>query len=606
MRFELQTLAVRTINRLRSYFAKCNHHPSDDQWSALVHLAETLEAMARGEAAPKVYLSSLDPGVGKSRTVATFIDTLLESTEHQHVGVLLCVYRLTEIERMVDEIGIPREMLCVRTSDARLNALGSATPDEARVLITTQQMIERRLDGRSMDAAGIFQFNGKARQVRIWDESFLPGMPITISAADLGFVMRRVERISPALLNDVADIMNDVRSMPSGSSRYAFPDLAEKYPTITLNDLLATAESGSDSQSDQALRADEQAVMSAIWFLAGKTVTIRKDGAYGNAVIDYRETLPDMGPMVILDASGRVRATYSDMEKERGLVRLRTATKRYDNLTVHTWLTGGGKSAFERNGGSLAAGIAKTIDTKPTQKWLVVCHRRDSKVGDVAKEVMALLSTTPKENIRFITWGNHSATNDFADVPNIVLAGTLYYRSSYYEGLKRLAAGRRAADGQVTDDEVRQTELGEHAHLVLQALCRGVVRKCKGEGCHKADAYIIASARSGIPAALPTIFPGCKIERWSPIPRKLSGDELAARDYIQQWAASAAPGGILAFKTVQRDLNISKDKFKDSVRRSVAFCEELSGLGVQEYGKGRYSTGYRIVSAPFPDLAGTA
>jgi hypothetical protein len=44
--------------------------------------------------------------------------------------------------------------------------------------------------------------------------------------------------------------------------------------------------------------------------LSGKTVSVRRDGAYGNTMLDYRETLPQgLAPLVVLDASGRVRST---------------------------------------------------------------------------------------------------------------------------------------------------------------------------------------------------------------------------------------------------------------------------------------------------------
>jgi hypothetical protein len=36
-------------------------------------------------------------------------------------------------------------------------------------------------------------------------------------------------------------------------------------------------------------------------------------------------------------------------------------------------------------------------------------------------------------------WGAHDATNDYANVPNIILAGTLFLRPSYYEALGRLS-----------------------------------------------------------------------------------------------------------------------------------------------------------------------
>ena len=57
----------------------------------------------------------------------------------------------------------------------------------------------------------------------------------------------------------------------------------------------------------QLALAHEQAI-TALWLLSGKTVAVRQDGPYGNTVLDYHETLPEgLAPMVVLDASGRVR-----------------------------------------------------------------------------------------------------------------------------------------------------------------------------------------------------------------------------------------------------------------------------------------------------------
>jgi hypothetical protein len=414
------TLSALTLAQLGSYFNKRNHRPSPAQWEALAQLAETLEAMANGAAEPRFFLSSLDPGVGKSQTLIRFVDTLLASPLHEHVGVLLCVSRLSEVRRMVFDSAIPSDMLCVCTSDAELNKLGTAEMDAARVVITTQQMVERRLAERDFNDSGLFPFLGKPRAVRVWDEAFLPGQPITLAADNLAFIFRRLTALSAELRADVLAIFNDVEKVPSGAT-YIVPDFAGKYPHVSLNDALALTEASGGTEAERQLRDDERAALSSLWFISGKRVSIRRDGKYGGALIDYKETLPaDLAPMVILDASGRVRATYRDMEDGRGmLVRLRSAPKNYAPLTVHTWLTGGGKAAFAEHRDKLAAGIAKTIDGKPTERWLVVCHKTDGRVGNVEKAVTDLLSAIPKDNVQFITWGNHSATNEFADVPNV-------------------------------------------------------------------------------------------------------------------------------------------------------------------------------------------
>ncbi|WP_289295671.1 hypothetical protein [uncultured Reyranella sp.] len=81
-------LARRALLKLHAYFATRNHAPSEAQWEALRELAGSLEDMANGTAKPVFFLSSLDPGVGKSQTLIHFVDALLASRDHEHVGVL--------------------------------------------------------------------------------------------------------------------------------------------------------------------------------------------------------------------------------------------------------------------------------------------------------------------------------------------------------------------------------------------------------------------------------------------------------------------------------------------------------------------------------------
>ncbi len=178
---------------------------------------------------------------------------------------------------------------------------------------------------------------------------------------------------------------------------------------------------------------------------------------------------------------------------------------------------------------------------------------------------------------------------------NVILAGTLYYRTSYYEALTRLAKGRPASEGAITKAERERTQQGEHRHLVLQALCRGAVRRCDGDKCHPMSAYIIASVRSGIRDALPDIFPGCQVEDWKPVPNELRGEAKKAFDYVKGWFGFEEAGERLTFKKIVKATGIKPDTFKKRVRGDDDFVEALATEGIVEHGDGKYLTGYRRV-----------
>ena len=177
---------------------------------------------------------------------------------------------------------------------------------------------------------------------------------------------------------------------------------------------------------------------------------------------------------------------------------------------------------------------------------------------------------------------NHHATNKFGDVPNVILAGTLFYRPSYYEALARLVADRRPAQGAIDDATFDDVMLGEHRHLVLQALCRGSLRRCQGAECARCNAYIIATTRSGIPAALREIFPECRVVRWQPVQKALSGKVKEAAEFVINWFEKN-PEGLLRFNVVRRAIGMDNAaNFKNNVRRHPDFKEALANHDIAE------------------------
>lgn len=73
---------------------------------------------------------------------------------------------------------------------------------------------------------------------------------------------------------------------------------------------------------------------------------------------------------------------------------------------------------------------------------------------------------------------------------------------SQYLGLAYASSGI-PLENDLPASMVNDTQLGEHGHLVLQALCRASVRGSDGSQCKPCNAYIVASKSSGIRAALP-------------------------------------------------------------------------------------------------------
>lgn len=336
-------------------------------WDALGDLLDTLSDMAEGTADPKVYLSSLDPGVGKTQAVVAFLRALVASQGHTNTGALVCVSRLQEVEDLVETAGLPEGTFAVLTSDDHLNALGGK-PEESQVLFTTQQMLKTVCGNGSLARQRRFAFKGQPRAVRVWDETLVPAQPIALARDDITQLASRYRRDRPQVAGALDGLADAMRSA-GDRGIVSVPDFAGEH---SLSRWAAMTVAGQHGEGIQE-------TAEKLWTLSGQRARIRVDGILGPALVSYRDHLPeDLAPILVLDASARVRQTYELWERRRGGVqRLKAAVKDYSNLTVHLWHKGGGKTAF-RDPSERAyrvQGIAETIKQEPAEEWLVVAHK---------------------------------------------------------------------------------------------------------------------------------------------------------------------------------------------------------------------------------------
>ena len=572
-------LVAESMKKIREFFkSKTQHKPSLDMYQALEDIVNTLSAMAEGDTDQKIYLSSLDPGVGKTTAITAFVETLVSAPKYSHVGVMICVARLDEISSMINRLCIQRESVAVLTSNDEINKLGGANVNEAQVLFTTQQRLENRLNGSDFSKSSEFFFNGEVRDVRIWDETWLPGKGVTINRDAISSMFQQLRPYHPKLTARLDALASDLK-IAKDNSKLSLPDFEQEYG-VDLNSVLSVF--------------DDTAVMSrsvsSLWYMSGKTVTVRKDDALGNVMLTYQQTLPDdLAPMLVLDASGRVRGTYKDMEMHRGnIIRLTTAVKHYDNLNLHVWTRGGGKSSWVNPDSfrEKVDGIASTIRKKSDEEWLIVMHKPKGKLRSVQKAVIDLVGEDVDiSKLHFIHWGRHMATNEYANVSNVILAGTLFFRPSDYEALGRLAADRHPSLN-YTSEEQKRIEKGEHLHGILQALCRGSVRQCREGVCAPCDAYVIASVNSGIPAALTEVFPRAKLHEWRPIGRVIKGQVKEALAYIDDCVLNGID--VIKFSDVKKAIGIKdSSNFNHNIRQHSNFKAEVAERGLVEWGRNR-------------------
>ena len=550
--------------------------PTRSMSTGLYAAAQALEAMAEGTLPPQFHLSSLDPGMGKTTLIRHFIMAVLASPYHEEVSVLVCVSRLEELETMLHGLTRYQSEVSAWTGDEDINAKTSTPPHEARILLTTQQKLEAVCGGHSdFKAATGFHYLDQPRQVRIWDESLLPGHEILLSEDDLAGLWGHFRQSAPKLCESLQELQKHLRQATTGEL-IDVPALEEMGGAAALAEMNRLLYANAVSSLDRGrLERLQQA--------AGETLPVHQT-SYGEAkLLDYRDSIPeDLAPMVVFDASGRCRQTYALMEQHRdNLVRLAPASKDYSNLHIGLWSRGSRKTAHANDTEEvLVRGIAQKIMERPDEDWLILHHKEG--LASFHSRVEAHLGDGMTGALRVLSWGRHHGTNAFAHVPNVIFASLLHLPQEVYETRVRLCAGRDPTEA-VTVAECREMAQGELLHNVLQALCRASVRGLQTDGtCPPCRAFIIAPKQTGLAKSLRALFPNCQLERWCPSgTTKLTTSIQKALAQVDQWDAEGF-GDEVSYPELAEAIGMDRKDFNKRVARGPRFKEEVAQRGYVE------------------------
>lgn len=526
------TLTLTAFHNLKSFFETKGHRPSAVMLEGLHNLLDTLSRMLTGDLSPKYYLSSLDPGVGKTSAIRFWLAAYLPTRDiHGDTGVIICFDRLEEIEGFITATQLPEDSYGVLVSKSSkegkaLNKMGVGYQNirKATVLLTTkQQIIRRSLDGKGFRQMEDLYYYDEPRTIRIWDESMTVGKSLTITASQILELVHTIERNDPELALTVIDLATTLR-ICKDKDVIDFPDVG-----------------GLELNYNYRWRDKEmRATADTLGLLSGRVVTIRVDGK-GRIALDCVQSLPDdLKPCLVTDASARIRETYNLQEDYRQDVeRLYpiTSCKSYHNLIIFIWNRSTSKETYRRSGvEEVAKEVSKVILSRPGEEFLVVVTRENRRrMKDALKD---LLTNSDMERIRFLTWGRHTATNDYVEAPNIIITSQLCYRQADYEAGARAAATLTSAQGSFSPDRLQAFRKGETAHHLLQCICRGAVRKAVGDGCPPSRCWIIAAKGMNVDDQLPHIFPGCTIKRWETESKGVKKIKEQVLDFITRRLAS--------------------------------------------------------------------
>lgn len=558
------TLGESISHSLRASFEERGHEPTENQWNALCDVIKCLDEMSQGKADKVTYFASLDPGLGKTQILVHYLKALTNSSLHANVGAVVFVSKLDEIKALLKEAELQANDIAILTSDSDLNHEGTCPPKEAQVLFTTQQMFYSRSAGRHFADIEEFFYLGQPRRVKIWDESLIPASPLILRRDHISELVPFFRKQCPALAEELDSFHASLREAESGAT-VRVPDVGN----LPSKHQLALPIPTHLSEADRALRV-----------LSGREVSVEHDGYLGKTLVDFEPSIPkDFSPVLVLDASIRVRTTYSIWSQtERTKVRhLAHARKDYGNLEVHWWDTASGKDIFKENENVLFSEIANTITGQLEETWLIVTYK------DVETKLRSYIEAQlpPGVDCQVIHWGQHRATNDFINARNIILAGVLSYPRSYYVGLARASLKRSTAEGAVDNGTVQSIAFGELCHDLLQSVSRIGVRRLAPNNREQYRAYIIAPAKRGVRGALLTCFPGAKLVTWSPHIQELKGNMKKVADYLEERFAEPSVQEVSS-KEARTSCGITRQSnFSYQIVRHPAFEQWLHSQGLE-------------------------
>ncbi|MGV8057782.1 MAG: hypothetical protein AB2L12_07145 [Smithellaceae bacterium] len=504
------SLTISAFTDLQKFFKAKDHSPSIEMMQGLYNTINNLTLQLQRQIAPKYYICPLDPGVGKTSAIKAWISAYLrKAREYDNQGVILFFDRHEEIISFLDECNLPEDSYGVLVGDfstvgKSLNArgVGKDNINNALVLFTTkQQIIIKTHKKASFNAVSTFHYQGKPRMVRIWDESMIVGRAATVNASDIMELVGTVERSGAmelsALLRHYALYLYERKD----SELITIPDFdmdlktAFRWETSKMRNTAETLD-----------------------MLSGRVAEVKVAGK-GRVVLDCIESLPfDLQPCLVTDASARFRGTYSLYEKyHESNVSLvpEDSYKRFNPLKIHILNRSTSKKTYSnlKELENVAIDVSMVIMSRPSEKFLVVVT-----VSNFRKISRAILEKLPRAQhslIQFLTWGRHTATNAYIDIPNVIITSLLYYRTADYIASMRASAVFPASNGIMPEEDFRDFQRKEIGHHILQAANRGRMRKCIGKMCPDDSRIWIMGAKGiGLEHIIEEIFPGCEIEEW--------------------------------------------------------------------------------------------
>jgi hypothetical protein len=502
-----------------------------------------------GSAPPNFFVIPGEPGSGKSRAIQEYLRQYASGERTvPDGGVIVFLTRLAEIPTYVQGAKLAKDQFAVLVSGSPVDAAktygGLLKVDAAPILFTTAQMLRSRC-GHTFASAADFFYNGKPRKLRLWDEEFVPADTLTINKDRLSRARVELRPLDATL----AALLDSVESECGAAN----PGSELKLPSV----LIPAAKT---ALSSLPLDQGTSETLRNLCSLSDRAYRIEQAGYKNVSLVGVRRQLPsDLAPLFVFDASARVSATYTLMEKAGlPMERLPVVPLSYENASFFALRKGASRSTMKDGArrSEIVQQVADTIAHRAAEDWLIV-YPQDS-TFDLPVEIRSACPSA--KSIEFIYWGDHRAKNEYRHIENVICVGLNRYSPAGYEASRQSALG----DASTREEDLQALEEGELASSLLQATARSAMRIHADGKCGKACIYIVDS-HPRLQTMLSTTFPDCTIEPWPPHTRKLSGRLAEIAEHLMTLPTDLLMRGVTK-KSVYTALGIDRTNFARYLR----------------------------------------
>ena len=598
---QLTDLAYTTlITRLETL----GNTPSEPHKKALHAVVVAFTEMAQGKLTGR-WAFGLAAGLGKSTAVVCWIAALIRlGSQQDRVSMAVAAEEVEALCALIDGLeavatvlGISSETLkaSVGLHHTKEDARRKPTPDYDKKPILF--ICHARVRDKHLQQFN--SFNGKSRNLLVWDESLVAtysqACRSTLLSEIAGAMERRCRRepeyqethgeLSQCLDTIDEALAQELARLKDISSTQAVIRLPQ-YPEETL-------------EAFKELMKGNRTILDLLEMLP-YPVKVSNIGERG--VVQYQVSVPSsLNNIIVLDASDPIRdlVRYDECIRsaeellpsvsEKALGVPLSKIKRYDNLTVYRMREGGGKAsvresfkkADKRNRRVCreVVGVIKqqipedqavlVILFKPISDKFGTTHFENILKADLKAAGIDLDATVDvveekgkpavkKKRLQFTTWGKHTSTNDYSYCTNEIQVGIMHRSLLDLLGNAAGQAGDLNYKGE--HKRLKELQLSEVAHCCYQGINRISCRQVEGNQAKPARVWLIEYSKS-LEKKLETVLPGATWLEWEKkyvedTPPKPGQMETAAK-IVRGYLTGLSEGvEVLASKTVRKAVGV--------------------------------------------------